>query len=84
MNAPVTKPAFAHCLPARAPTLKDLVVSAVTTQDTVRIAYANGATLAEIDALEDAAWEAGQALVERFRVDHGISKDWLRRMGGVI
>jgi hypothetical protein len=62
--------------------LYDAIVRAVCSSDQVSVTLANGSEQ-EIDAAEEEAWQAKNALIVEFR-NLGIGENWLRKLGSVI
>lgn len=74
---------YAHQLPPRKPTLRQLAVRAVQTDAAVTAVYAGGASHAMIDAAEDAQFEAREALYEAL-AEHGIDRALADSLGRIL
>lgn len=83
MSAPVTRPAFAHLLPEKGPTLRDLAEDAVAALDKARSNPAWTGTAYQA-ALDDAALDARQALLDHLLNEHGIGTTLAGRIGEVL
>lgn len=68
--------------PAEHP-LASAIKAAILAADQVTLTLHNGGTEAEIDAAEDAAWEARKAMFDAF-LDIGLGQNWLRRLGAQL
>lgn len=63
--------------------LLSAIKNAVFAVDHAALCLHGTATETEIDAAEDAAWDARQALIAEFAA-LGVTQDWVRRIGGVL
>ena len=81
----VTKPAFAHLLPAQNPSLSQLAALAVFARRVHTRATNNplAHTNWQMDEIEAAEFEAADAFFTALERETGISRDMIREIGGM-
>jgi hypothetical protein len=59
------------------------IKAAILAADQVTLTIHTGGTESEIDAAEEAAWDARKAMFDAF-LDIGLGQNWLRRLGAQL